>query len=155
MSERGSKGRRFARLRPWILPVVAFGLAVVVVLVLWGKLRREVWAYYSDGADLRAEVDDVKARPVLWQDPEQHHFEDGDGAADGTLEAAFSADGTTMVLVHWGKDGDNADLYRSDWDGRVWSKPEPIKSINTKHLPVVWVSMEMRYSAIHYATSIS
>ena len=45
------------------------------------------------------------------------------------LDAAFSPDGTAMVLVRESAGG--ADLYVARWDGRVWSKPQPIDSINT------------------------
>lgn len=123
--------RRLASLRPWVLPIAAFGLALIAGAILWGKLRREVWAFYADGAELRAGIDDDTVRPVLWQDPEPHQFEEGDAAPTGALEAAFSADGTMMVLVHWDKAETNANLFRSFWDGRVWSRPEPIPSVNT------------------------
>ncbi|MED5586631.1 MAG: hypothetical protein VYB61_09770, partial [Verrucomicrobiota bacterium] len=50
----------------------------------------------------------------------------------GRLEAAFSANGAMMALVRHNADGSNADLYLSNWDGRSWSSPKPIKAINTE-----------------------
>ena len=123
---------RRARWRAWLIPVVAFGLALIAGIILFGKLRSEVWATYSDGAGVQSAIEDETARPVLWQDPEPQAFVEDAGADTGTLEAAFSADGTTMVLVHWDQDGRNADLFRSHWDGRRWSQPEAINSLNTK-----------------------
>ena len=133
MSERApDQPKKRSRWRVWLIPVVAFGLALIAGIVLFGKLRGEVWATYSDGAGVQSAIEDEKARPVLWQDPEPQTFMDDTGAETGTLEAAFSADGTTMVLVHWDKAGRNADLFRSHWDGRRWSQPEAISSLNTK-----------------------
>ena len=36
-----------------------------------------------------------------------------------------------MILVRWEEHETNADLFVSHWDGRLWSPPEAIKSINT------------------------
>jgi hypothetical protein len=50
----------------------------------------------------------------------------------GRVEAAFSPDGTMMVLVRWDEAaGKNAELYLARWDGRVWSRPEPVAAINS------------------------
>lgn len=122
---------RLASLRPWALPIIAFTLALIAGLVLWAKLHGEVWAYYSDSG-WRAAIDDASVRPVLWQDPEPQGFSGDDGAATGTLEAAFSADGTLMILSRPGGEGANAELYQSLWDGRLWSKPEPLTAVNTE-----------------------
>lgn len=46
------------------------------------------------------------------------------------LDAAFSADRTSMILVQESSAG--ADLFVARWDGCLWSKPQPIPSINTK-----------------------
>jgi hypothetical protein len=50
----------------------------------------------------------------------------------GRLEAAFSADETHMVLVHWDKERMNADLFSSSWNGRLWSRPAPLAALNTE-----------------------
>ncbi len=122
------------RWRPWALAGAAFAVALVAALTIWGKLRRDVWAYYTDGEEIRAELDDERLRPVLWQDPQPQHFEGGPAASPPAdqVEAAFSADGTAMVLVRREGAGKGADLYLSRWDGRLWSKPEPLPSINTE-----------------------
>ncbi|MCW0285004.1 hypothetical protein OH796_25865, partial [Klebsiella pneumoniae] len=93
------------------------------------RLRHETWAYYTDGEDLRAEVGDSSLRPVLWEDPELQGFDRGkddtadDDASSGRLEAAFSADGTQMLLVRRPETDRGADMFISQWDGRRWSKP--------------------------------
>ncbi|MFT5410815.1 MAG: hypothetical protein ACI8XO_002798 [Verrucomicrobiales bacterium] len=120
-------GERLQCLKRWLLPLLLLVLALVVVSILLGKMRRDVWAYYTDGEGVRTDAQDEQARPVLWQDPEPQYFEDR--VEGDTLEAAFSADGTTMVLVRRGEEG--ADLYVSDWDGRKWSPPRALSSINT------------------------
>lgn len=129
---------KLVRLKPWALPALALALALIAVIILFGKMRRDVWAYYTDGESIRTDAHDERARPVLWQDKELQHFDEKEDSADapnaptGTLEAAFSADGASMVLVRWAKDGGKADMYRSDWDGRTWSPPQPIESVNTE-----------------------
>ena len=50
----------------------------------------------------------------------------------GRLEAAFSADETHMVLVHWDKERMNADLFSSSLNGRLWSRPAPLAALNTE-----------------------
>ena len=132
-------------LKRWIIPVALLAMAGLIGISLLGKMRRDLWAYYTDGQDLRAEVEEDKTRFVLWQDPEAHHFDKTPPQKDaseeqpqpaskhlpGRLEAAFSPDGTQMILVRWEEHETNADLFVSHWDGRLWSPPEAIKSINT------------------------
>ncbi|MDH3584554.1 MAG: hypothetical protein OER86_10100, partial [Phycisphaerae bacterium] len=136
-----------------MLPLVALGLVGVLAWATWGKLRDEVWAYFTDDVGTRVEVQDDKVRSVLWQDPKQNVFVEkrdpkAPAAIDpvnrpgGRLEAAFSPDGTMMVVVRWqsdkldselGPEGakTSADMYLSRWNGRVWSRPRPIAGINT------------------------
>lgn len=116
---------RFSSFKPWLLPLGMLALALLAAFTLWGKMRKDVWAYYTDGEGLKADANEEKVRPVLWQDPELQSFDEKEKGT-ATLEAEFSADGTTMVLV---RDGD---LYQSHWDGRIWSKLEPVKSVNTE-----------------------
>ena len=137
-SPRPARRRLAARWKRWIGPVFSAALAIVAAVVLWGRMRHETWAYYSDGAGLRAEIGDSTLRPVLWEDPEPHDFDGGqDGepgsanAPSGRLEAAFSADGTQMLLVRRPEADRGADIFVSRWDGRCWSRPEPVKSLNT------------------------
>jgi len=142
-------------LKRWVPPLLALTIGVVIATVLWGKLRDEVWAYFSDGKGTRVEVQDDKARMVLWQDPKPSFFQDADDAtaqaapanlAGGRMEAAFSADGTMMILVRRDKEQANADLYQSNWDGRVWSRPLPIQSVNTSaNETSPWLSKDGNY----------
>lgn len=130
--------RWIARCKRWTGPVLTAALAIIAGLVLWKRMRQDTWAYYTDGAELRAEVGDSSLRPVLWEDPEPQHFDGGeDGKAaeantpSGRLEAAFSADGTQLLLVRRPDPDRGSDMFISRWDGRRWSKPQPLKSINT------------------------
>ncbi|MDE0596928.1 MAG: hypothetical protein OSB65_16940, partial [Roseibacillus sp.] len=132
-------------LKRWIIPVALLAMAGLIGISLLGKMRRDLWAYYTDDQDLRAEVEEDKTRFVLWQDPEAHHFDKTPPQKDareeqpqpaskhlpGRLEAAFSPDGTQMILVRWEEHETNGDLFVSHWNGRLWSTPEAIKSINT------------------------
>lgn len=145
----------------WVVPVLSLGVTVAAGLLLYNSLRSETWSYFTDEQGLRVEVDEGRHREVLWDDPKQSTFgpsdandEDaGDGDAgdaegvaerigEGRVEAAFSPDGTAMVLTHreapnQAEDEDaedekpNADLYLSTWDGRTWSKPQPLTQLNS------------------------
>jgi len=125
------------RLKPWALPALSFLLMAIAAVILFSKLRSDVWTYYTDGEGNTADVNDEKTRPVLWQDPEPQHFDEKKGEGDspnspsGTLEAAFSADGASMVLVRWNKERSDSNMYLSNWDGRTWSKPQALGGINT------------------------
>ncbi|MEO1845501.1 MAG: hypothetical protein ABGZ37_14650, partial [Akkermansiaceae bacterium] len=133
---------RSGGVRRCLPPLALLLLGGFIGLTLLGKMRREVWTYYTDDQGTRAEVQEEKTRYVLWEDPRPHNFEEKRDAkkpaADpvnhpaGRLEAAFSPDGTMMILVRWEAPESNADLFSSRWNGRVWSRPEPIASINSK-----------------------
>ncbi|KAB2646445.1 MAG: hypothetical protein DVB27_07165 [Verrucomicrobia bacterium] len=123
--------------------LAALAVLFVAAMVVGAKLRNEVWTYYADDSGNRVGVGEGKARAVLWEDPKQNSFaEKRDPAAPavadpvnqpgGRIEAAFSPNGTMMVLVRRDPTtGENADLYLSQWDGRTWSHPEPLASINS------------------------
>ena len=131
-------------LRRWIWPIVALVAVIVLGFILQQKLRNDVWGYYTDGEGLRVSVAAKKERMVLWEDPREHVFDQSswknqptasDESSPQRIEAAFSPDGATMVLTRWKKNstrGNNADLYVSNWDGRTWSRPQPIADLNTR-----------------------
>ena len=135
------KELRHGRVQRWAIPVALLVLAAFIGLNLLGKMKREVWAYYSDDQGTRAAVSEEKTRYVLWEDPQPHNFQEQRDPKNknpdvvnqpaGRLEAAYSPAGNMMVLVRWEAADTNADLYLSHWDGRVWSRPEPIEAINT------------------------
>ncbi|NIP94530.1 MAG: hypothetical protein GWO24_14235, partial [Akkermansiaceae bacterium] len=99
---------RYAGVRRWVLPAALLVLGVVIAVTILGKVRREVWAYYTDDQGTRAEVQEGKTRHVLWEDPRPNPFQEkrdpesdpGDpiNQPGGRLEAAFSPNGTMMVL---------------------------------------------------------
>ena len=126
-----------------LLALTALALFAALAWVIQGKLREEVWAYFTDNAGTKVGVEEEKARRVLWEDPKPNNFTEqrdpqAPAVADpvnqpgGRVEAAFSPDGTMMVLVRWDEAaGKNAELYLARWDGRVWSRPEPVAAINS------------------------
>ncbi len=126
-----------------LLALSALALFAALAWVIQGKLREEVWAYFTDNAGTKVGVEEEKARRVLWEDPKPNNFTEqrdpqAPAVADpvnqpgGRVEAAFSPDGTMMVLVRWDEAaGKNAELYLARWDGRVWSRPEPVAAINS------------------------
>ncbi|MEC9056329.1 MAG: hypothetical protein VX633_13525, partial [Verrucomicrobiota bacterium] len=124
----------------WLLPLAALAVMSGIGFLLHGKLRNEIWSYFTDDQGTRVEVQDGKERYVLWQDPRQNLFEE-DGSteepdpvnqASGRLEAAFSPDGTSMILVREDAETSKANLYQSDWNGRLWTRPTALHSLNTE-----------------------
>jgi hypothetical protein len=108
------------------------------------------YAYYGTFATYqhqepvwRVELHEDKARPVLWEDPKPNRFEEQQADPEsgkstdpvnqptGRMEASFSADGTMMILVRWDPRQSNADMFLSRWDGRTWSRPEALTTINS------------------------
>ena len=105
-------------LKRWSLPVLTLGAAIVLAVLVWDRLRDDVWAYYTDDEGIRVEEGEANTRKVLWEVPRKNLFEEKGGtvnAPTGRLEAAFSPDGTEMILVREG------DMYLSRWDGRTWT----------------------------------
>ncbi|MBT7981624.1 MAG: hypothetical protein HN584_03580, partial [Akkermansiaceae bacterium] len=132
---RAVKGLKWSDVKRWSGPAIALLVALIILWNLGGKARREVWAYYTDGEDIRIGAQENKARSVLWEPPsptilpkgeEKEKLKEG---PSGNFEAAFSADGRQMALVLEREKG--SDIFISSWDGRVWSVPEPITNINT------------------------
>jgi len=130
--------------RRWIVPVLALVVTAAAGVLLYNKLQSDTWSYFTDEQGLRVEVDEHRHRMVLWDDPKQSTFdaeaEDAntpgfEQIGKGRVAAAFSPDGTTMILAHRSSKGEDAepdsDLFISTWDGRTWSRPNPLESINT------------------------
>lgn len=123
----------------WLLPLAALAVMLGVGLLLHGKLRKEIWSYFTDDQGTRVEVQDGRERYILWQDPRQNLFEeegstqepDPINQASGRLEAAFSPDGIRMILVRTDLETRQADLYQSTWNGRIWTRPAGLASLNT------------------------
>ena len=146
-TEAPASGRSWTR---WILPTVGLVTLILLGLMIRNRLQSEVWSYYTDEEGLRVDVQEKKERLVLWEDPKQSLFQEraknpeNAGAVDPvnqasqSLEAAFSSDGTQMVLTRVSNDFEKtspeetgADLYLSSWDGRIWSRPEAMAALNT------------------------
>ena len=125
-----------AGLKKWIAPGVAFILSIILLWNLGGKIREEVWAYYTDGEDITISSEENKARYVLWEPPSPTILPQGEQTKNikkgpsGNFEAAFSSDGRKMAIVLEQDQG--ADIFVSIWDGRVWSSPEPLIGVNSK-----------------------
>ena len=138
---------RSGSFRRWLTPAALLLVTLIIGLSLLADLRGTVWTYYTDEQGTEAEVNDERTRYVLWQDPEAHTFEEPSppGKKDGEektaspspnspgnqLEAAFSPDGTRMIIVRAGEPDGQADLYVSNWNGRIWSRPVPFAALNT------------------------
>ena len=125
-----------AGFKKWIAPGVAFILSIILLWNLGGKIREEVWAYYTDGEDITISSEENKARYVLWEPPSPTILPQGEQTKNikkgpsGNFEAAFSSDGRKMAIVLEQDQG--ADIFVSIWDGRVWSSPEPLIGVNSK-----------------------
>ena len=123
----------------WLLPLASLAVMLGIGLLLHGKLRDEIWSYFTDDQGTRVEVQDGKERYILWQDPRQNLFEeqgstvgpDPVNQASERLEAAFSPDGIRMILVRNDPETNRADLYQSTWNGRIWTRPAGMASLNT------------------------
>ena len=50
-----------AGLKKWIAPGVAFTISIILLWNLGGKIREEVWAYYTDGEDIKISSEENKA----------------------------------------------------------------------------------------------
>lgn len=130
------------RIMSILLAVVALVAFVAISWFVWDNLRQNVWVYYTDDANTSVGVDEDKARFVLWEEPVQNVFtEEADPLnPDGVdavnqegdrLEATFSPNGTTMVLVRRDNNETGTDMYFSHWNGRVWSRPEALTALNS------------------------
>ncbi|MBT7741837.1 MAG: hypothetical protein HN727_08565, partial [Opitutae bacterium] len=125
-----------------LLAAAALVAFVAISWLVWDNLRQNVWVYYTDEGNTSVGVDEDKARFVLWEEPVQNVFtEEADPLnPDGVdavnqegdrLEATFSPNGTTMILVRRDNNETGSDMYLSQWDGRVWSRPEAIVALNS------------------------
>ena len=128
--------------RRWIMPVLALVATATAGVMLYNKLQDDTWSYFTDEQGIRVEVDEDRHRMVLWDDPKQSTFEaapeedaEVDQIGQGRVAAAFSPDGTMMILAHESSKSEDAepdsDLYVSTWDGRTWSRPLPLDMLNT------------------------
>ena len=131
-----------------VLRYLLFSVALVTFAslswIVWDNLRQNVWAYYTDDADTKIGVEENKVRYVLWDDPKQNLFgsagdqlqdsdaADQDNQASERMEAAFSPNGNTMVVVRDDDNGSGTDLFLSQWNGRVWSRPLAMDSLNSE-----------------------
>ena len=57
-----------------LLALTALALFAALAWVIQGKLREEVWAYFTDNAGTKVGVEEEKARRVLWEDPKPNNF---------------------------------------------------------------------------------
>ena len=131
------KNFRSLDLKKWFAPGIAFLLSIVLLWNIGGKIREEVWAYYTDGEDIKISSEENKARYVLWEPPSPTILPQGEQTKkikkgpSGNFEAAFSSDGRKMAIVLEQDKG--SDIFVSMWDGRVWSPPEPLVEINSEY----------------------
>ena len=130
------KNIKSGNFKKWIAPGIALILSIILLWNLGGKVREEVWAYYTDGEDINISAEENKARYVLWEPPSPTILPQGENTKNikkgpsGNFEATFSSDGRKMAIVLEQENG--ADIFVSNWDGLAWSSPEPLSKINSK-----------------------
>ena len=127
--EKNDKKRRLFRA---LLLSGVFLIFASLCWLAWDNLRQNVWAYYTDEAGAEVGVEENKARFVLWEDPLTNPDNiDLENRGGQRLEATFSPNGTTMILVREDNNVTGMDMFTSRWNGRVWSPPEAIVTINS------------------------
>ena len=64
------KNIKSGNFKKWIAPFCHYFFYQYFLLKnLGGKVREEVWAYYTDGEDINISAEENKARYVLWEPP--------------------------------------------------------------------------------------
>ena len=130
--EEQKKQERKRRIFRALLLSGAFLVFASLCWLVWDNLRQNIWAYYTDDANVTVGVEEDKARYVLWEDPVTNPDNPGiENQGGERLEAAFSPNGTTMVLVREDNNVTGMDMYTSQWNGRGWSPPEAIVTLNS------------------------
>jgi Tol biopolymer transport system component len=105
---------------------------VALCWLAWDNLSQNVWAYFTDESGMQVGVEEDKARFVLWEDPLTNPGNAGLEELSGIrLEASFSPNGTSMILVRRDDNVSGTDMYLAQWNGRTWSAPESMDSINS------------------------
>ena len=100
------KTLKWSDIKRWSGPVVSLLIALIILWNLGGKARKEVWAYYTDGDNIRISAQENKARSVLWEPPSPTILPKGEGKGklkegpSGNFEAAFSSDGRNMARAN-------------------------------------------------------
>ena len=61
-----------------LLAAAALVAFVAISWLVWDNLRQNVWVYYTDEGNTSVGVDEDKARFVLWEDPVQNVFTEGE-----------------------------------------------------------------------------
>ncbi|MFP6900237.1 MAG: hypothetical protein VCA36_04805, partial [Opitutales bacterium] len=135
-----SRKRKIGRI---LLVLAALLVFVSLSWMVWDNLRQNVWAYYTDDAGTEVGVEENKARYVLWEDPAPNNFGapekgppdpdkvDLDNQGGTRLEATFSPNGATMILVRQDNNVTGADMFVVRWNGRIWSRPEAVTTLNS------------------------
>ena len=109
------KNIKSGNFKKWIAPGIALTLSIILLWNLGGKVREEVWAYYTDGEDINISAEENKARYVLWEPPSPTILPQGENTKNikkgpsGNFEATFSSDGRKMAIVLEQENG--ADIF--------------------------------------------
>ena len=127
----GKTERRRRAFRALILGSLSLTF-IALSWLTWDSLKQNIWAYYTDESGIKVGVEEDKARLVLWEDPITNPGNAGLEKVAGTrLEASFSPNGTSMIIVRRDDNATGMDLYLSRWNGRTWSPPEAMSSLNS------------------------
>ena len=117
------------RLNGRILLLLLGSLVIVGVLAsIWYERERHT-TIFSDADSIRAPIDKVTPRDVLWRPPAA--LPDLLNSDGNEFEPAFTSDGITMYFVR-GNAAQDADIYFSSRTPHGWTEPLPCKAINSK-----------------------
>jgi hypothetical protein len=109
-------------------------VATATVLVAAGVTAWRLWprysTFYTDGADIHADVSAATPRDILWEPPRP--LGEIINTSDHDYEPRLSWDGMTLFFVR-GKAAHNADIYLARRTPSGWTAPEPLAEINTEH----------------------
>lgn len=98
------------------------------LILLAAVLRPDLWRYYTDGFLIRQPGLNANLRAVLWEPPLPLRGKFPENL--DCYEPTISPDGQFLIFAS-GRAQKNADLFISYWNGTEFSKPEPIKELNS------------------------
>jgi hypothetical protein len=112
-----------------LLPLLLLGLALASALSVVRDLRNSFWCVYTNEEDIRRSALDNDPRLTVWDHPSA--WAGSTGLADAVGGPAFLPEEAGAVVGLRGADGTNSDLHVSEWNGRDWSDPRALGSLNS------------------------
>ncbi len=86
---------------------------------------------WTDGRGLRMPAEGVPERTVVWTEPQRMNL--AQRGSEHEFDPTVDQRETRMVFVRGrpGFEGDDADLYETEWNGEGWGEPREIATLNT------------------------